>query len=194
MQFTQRIEAALETAALVHAGQLRKGNGASVLTHLVATAWLVSEHTSDEDVIVAALLHDALEDTEYQHGQLIQQFGERVAQLVSGVTIAEAVGNETWHHDGSSYVHALLNAPAESAVIAAADKLHNFSNILREYGADPERFRKDFRGTPQNRIALYDTMVAAIFKRLEECPQGYTIKDALMPVWENYRAYVVSLT
>ena len=80
-----RIRAAFELAARAHADQKRK-DGSPYVTHAVAAAEIIVEMGMDEDSIVAALLHDVIEDTSVTHEEIQKQFGPSVADIVEGVT------------------------------------------------------------------------------------------------------------
>ena len=80
-----RIRAAFETAVDAHSGQKRR-DGSPYVTHVIAAAEIVVEMGLDEDSIVAALLHDTLEDTSLEYDDISRQFGPSVANIVDGVT------------------------------------------------------------------------------------------------------------
>src|SRR3546814_9022887 len=71
--------------AAAHAGQLRK-SGEPYITHPVAVARVLVEQNVDVETLVAAILHDTIEDTPLDRAQLASEFGETVAELVDGVT------------------------------------------------------------------------------------------------------------
>ena len=62
MQLTERFERAMVYAARAHRTQKRKGSGVPYLSHLMQVAGLALEYGADEDVAIAALLHDVIED------------------------------------------------------------------------------------------------------------------------------------
>ena len=80
-----RIRAAYEMAKEAHQGQKRK-DGNQYITHCVATADICCDNGLDEDSIVAALLHDVIEDTSLTHADIAKKFGIQVADIVEGVT------------------------------------------------------------------------------------------------------------
>ena len=80
-----RIRAAYEMARVAHSGQLRK-DGSPYVTHCVAAADISVDMGLDEDSIIAALLHDVIEDTNLTHADIARQFGTAVADIVEGVT------------------------------------------------------------------------------------------------------------
>ena len=80
-----RIRSAYEMAKAAHAGQKRK-DGSPYVTHCVAAADIAADMGLDEDSIVAALLHDVIEDTSLTHEDIARQFGSSVADIVEGVS------------------------------------------------------------------------------------------------------------
>lgn len=191
VMWSPRIEQALYKAALLHEGIYRKGPvHLPALVHLVAVASIVSDHTDDEDVVVAALLHDSIEDTPYTPEELEREFGARVRTLVLGVTIPEMhEGKEagTWSRDRRRYFENLRAAPLESVLIAGADKYHNFSSVVEGYARHPEEFKKDFSGTKEDRLRVYGSIADLIQDRL-----GHThpLAQAVHDAWIRYEAFV----
>src|ERR1700761_8852712 len=80
-----RIRRAFLVGALAHDGQTRK-SGEPYITHPVAVAQVLAELGLDAETIIAAILHDTLEDTHLSREELAGAFGETVAELVDGVT------------------------------------------------------------------------------------------------------------
>jgi len=191
MLWTQKTEVALNKAAVLHDGQYRKGKEKlPFITHPIAVANIVSAYTKDEDVVVAALLHDTLEDTLYGYESMASEFETRVADIVRGVTIPEAENSSlgNWTKDRTRYFENLKQASNESALVATADKLHNFKSVLRDYCNDTEQFRKDFSGTAKDRVHVYGAIVNHLVERIPEEFAG-----ELSKTWESYRAFVESL-
>ena len=82
MNITQRYREALTFAHTAHEGAVRKGTDVPYITHPLETAAIAAEMTDDEDIIIAALLHDVIEDTKYSKKDIEVRFGSRVAELV----------------------------------------------------------------------------------------------------------------
>jgi (p)ppGpp synthase/HD superfamily hydrolase len=138
---SDRFSEALIFAERLHRTQTRKGNEVPYVAHLLAVAATVLEWGGDEDVAIAALLHDAVED---QGGvptaELIRvRFGDRVADLVLACTDSLADDpalKVPWRERKAAYLAKLEAAAPDVALIAAADKLHNISAILRDLERD----------------------------------------------------------
>lgn len=189
MLWTEKTQKALERASALHEGQVRKGEAAvPYVTHLVAVAGILQRHTDDEDVIVAALLHDTLEDTNYTKEQMIEEFGERVYQIVWGVTIPEAHAStsETWTKDRKGYYQNLSDGPGESAMVATADKIHNFATTLAQF-PDKKSFIEAFGENLDDRIHVYERIVELLSQRVPE-----SLRAELEETWGAYKTRIES--
>ncbi|TDD29382.1 bifunctional (p)ppGpp synthetase/guanosine-3',5'-bis(diphosphate) 3'-pyrophosphohydrolase [Actinomadura sp. KC06] len=126
-----------EVAERLHRGQLRK-SGAPYITHPLAVAMILAGMGLDTTTLVAALLHDTVEDTPYTLGELRAEFGEEVAVLVDGVT---KLDGERWgdRAEAETFRKIVLAAAADLRVlvIKLADRLHN----LRTLGFQPPHKR-----------------------------------------------------
>lgn len=157
MIYSYRIEQAIRAAAILHNDQVRKGQmPLPYVTHLFSVACIIASYTDDEDTIIAGLLHDTLEDTDYTPEELEEDFGARVRSLVEAVTQQpDAGGRDAWKERHHEYIRRLKDAPAEALIIAAADKIHNMRSAIETYYEHRQRFVRDFGGTLDERVAVY---------------------------------------
>ena len=85
--YSYRIELAIRAASILHKDQIRKGSiPIPYISHLVAVAFILMDYTKEEDVIIADLLHDTLEDTDYTAEELQDDFGGKVREYVEALT------------------------------------------------------------------------------------------------------------
>ena len=136
----ERVLRAFEMGALAHAGQERK-SGEPYITHPVAVAGILAELGLDAETIIAAILHDTLEDTELSRDVLAAEFGEVVAELVDGVTKLDKMRFGTRQEaDAESFRKMLLAMARDIRVILIklADRLHN----MRTLGAKESESRR----------------------------------------------------
>lgn len=128
-----RLIRAINTAARAHDGHTRKGTDIPYVSHVFGVMHLVSTVTDDEDVLIAALFHDILEDVpeRYSADQMAAEFGGRVIELVRGVTKDESL--TSWQERSDAYIAHLRDAEDGSVLISAADKLHNLMSILGDH-------------------------------------------------------------
>ncbi len=170
MIYSYRIEQAIRAAAVLHDGQTRKGPAPyPYITHLFAVAILLADYTTDEDTIIAGLLHDTLEDTDYTPDELEADFGTHVRAIVEGVTETLRVERSkyTFEERIDRYFDALLAAPPESLLVSAADKIHNMRSIVEEYHDKPDLFRKHFTHDIGTMILKYDRLKNTLTERLQ---------------------------
>ncbi len=127
----QRLRAAFDFANAHHAGQLRK-SGEPYIIHPIAVADIVAELGLDEDSIIAALLHDVIEDTKATHEELAKLFGETVALLVEGVTKLTRMQYVTKEEEQMENLRKMLMAMAKDIrviLIKVCDRLHNMRTL-----------------------------------------------------------------
>jgi (p)ppGpp synthase/HD superfamily hydrolase len=151
MMYSYKIEQAIRAAGILHTDQVRKGLAPyPYITHLVAVAFILCDYTNDESTIIAALLHDSLEDTDYTPEELETDFGPTVRDIVLGVTEAEHADahSYSWVEKKERYLEALSRAPRESLLVAAADKIHNMRSFVEEYTGREHEYLRDFHEDP----------------------------------------------
>lgn len=120
---------AYETAEHLHEGVFRK-SGDSYITHPLAVATICAEIGMDTTTLVAALLHDTVEDTDYTLDDLTRDFGPEVAKLVNGVTKLDKVALGAAAE--AETIRKMIVAMAEDPrvlVIKVADRLHNMRTM-----------------------------------------------------------------
>ena len=122
---TQTIERAYRTAEKWHAGQYRK-SGEPYVTHPVAVATILAEIGMTPPTLVAALLHDTVEDTDYTLEQLAEDFGPETAHLVDGVTKLDRIraGSDAQSETLRKMIVA-MSKDIRVLLIKLGDRLHN---------------------------------------------------------------------
>lgn len=125
-----RIEAAFQMSSFKHASQTRK-SGAPYITHPLAVAYILSELSAGPNTLIAALLHDTLEDTQTTYDEIKNHFGDEVAQLVDGVTkIGKISYNvEISQADNHQKMLIAMGKDIRVVLIKIADRLHNMRTI-----------------------------------------------------------------
>ncbi|MGB0065023.1 MAG: HD domain-containing protein [Terracidiphilus sp.] len=156
---TERFTEAVEYARKLHT-EYRKGTDIPYMAHLLGVAALVMGEAGgrvpvSEDMIVAALLHDAVED----HGgmprlrEVEERFGSEVSRMVEGLsdTFAENQDKkEAWEDRKKNYLARLRDEPDDTLLISAADKLYNAKAILDDFKEiGPKVFERFKRGAGQ---------------------------------------------
>ncbi len=127
-----RLERALRAAAGWHAGQTRKGSDVPYFAHAAAVAMILDRAGFAEDVVVAGLLHDVVEDTDATLDDVRAGFGPAVAEIValcSEVKYDAGGRKRPWIDRKRDHLAALAGADGSAWAVILADKLHNLTCI-----------------------------------------------------------------
>lgn len=168
MAYSYRIEQAIRASSVLHKDQVRKGaTPFPYVTHPFAVAMLVADYTDEEDVIIAALLHDTLEDTDYTPEELQDDFGGTVKELVLTVTEPDHDHSIAARRESKkAYLKQLKDGPHNALLIAAADKIHNMRAIVEEFYDNHSGFIAEFGGQHEDRLLFYETFGDILNDRL----------------------------
>jgi (p)ppGpp synthase/HD superfamily hydrolase len=161
------LEGALRQAARWHAGQTRKSSDVPYIAHPMAVAWVLDRLAFDESVLIAALLHDVIEDCGATREQVSAVVGDTAAAYVAACSERklDAAGNKRpWHDRKAEHLQQLGAAPPAVRAIVLCDKWHNlFATCLDlEAGATVwERFNADRDDWLAMNRRFVDTLAAA---------------------------------
>lgn len=189
--YSYRIELAIRAASILHKDQVRKGSvPIPYISHLMAVAMILMDYTDEEDVIIAAFLHDTIEDTDYTATELREDFGGKVAEIVEALTEPQDTKSQSysWRERKQLYAKHLRNAPKEALLIAAADKIHNMRAIVEEYYNDHARFLAEFQGSLEDRVLMYQDIANVINRGLDN-----EILKEFNHVFEEYKNFVTDV-
>lgn len=173
MSYGEKFEDALLYAARLHAGQKRKGTDTPYVTHLLAVVAIVGESGGTEDEVVAALLHDAIEDTAATREDLARRFGEEVAETVESCSDADKVPKPPWRKRKERYIEHLRYAAPSARLVSAADKLHNARAILADLRLLGEDLWDRFTGGKSGTLWYYRSVTEV----LRETGQGQPLDE-----------------
>jgi len=136
---------------------MRKGTPAPYISHLMGVAGLVLEAGGDEDLAVAALLHDVVEDCggKPMLQEVRRRFGRRVAHVVDGCTDSYVVPKPPWRERKEEYLRHLRTADADVHLVSAADKVHNLRHILTDYREAGDKIWERFNGKREGTLWYY---------------------------------------
>ena len=174
MELTERFTSALEYAAQLHRTQVRKGGDVPYMSHLLAVAGLVMEHGAHEDEVIAALLHDAIED---QGGAPTREairarFGDRVVAIVDGCTDTEVTPKPPWRARKDAYLDHLRTAEPPVRLVSAADKLHNARMLLADFRSSGDELWRRFNASQAEILWFYREVVSMNPRRPSRPPGG----------------------
>ena len=175
MDGTPVIFEAIEFAARAHSGQYRKGTQIPYIVHPLAVARILIEHGCSEQVRVAGVLHDTVEDTEVTIDAIELRFGPEVARLVSGATDPDA--NEfQWEYRKQHTLTFLENAPDDSLLVSIADKLDNIRSIHEEVGRLGDAAWDRFHRPRENQRWYYYALLDVFARRMTQPPGTHLLE------------------
>ncbi|MBX7135616.1 MAG: HD domain-containing protein [Fimbriimonadaceae bacterium] len=162
-RLSSRFVDALQFALKLHGEQTRKGTDIPYVSHLLGVASIVLEHGGSEDEAIAALLHDAGEDSGGQAtiDDIRHRFGDTVADLVLGCTDTLEEPKPNWRIRKEAYIAHLAEADRSMCLVSAADKLHNARSIEHDYRVLGESLWSRFRGGKDGTLWYYRTLTEA---------------------------------
>lgn len=166
-----RLMAAINTASVAHRDHFRKGSGIPYVAHLYGVMYLLSQVTDDEDVLIAGLLHDVLEDVPqvYSREQMEKDFGSRVVEIVLGVTKDDSLSQ--WQQRADAYIARLRDAASdESVMVSCADKLHNLKSIVDDYSRIGDQLWERFTSGKEGQQWWYCQIHEVVAQRLPDFP------------------------
>jgi len=169
-RFTEAIEYARQ-----HHTEFRKGTAIPYMAHLLGVAALVMGEAGGrvrvtEDMVIAALLHDVVED----HGgmtrlqEVEQRFGVNVARMVKGLSDSFAESQQPkdeWKKRKSEYIERLRSEPDDVLLISAADKLYNARAILDDFKEIGEAIWERFKRGADQQLWYFDELLAIYLSR-----------------------------
>ncbi|MFW9903273.1 MAG: HD domain-containing protein [Candidatus Thorarchaeota archaeon] len=132
-----KIIQAFEFAHKYHAGTTRKGSQIPYIAHPMDVAAILLKNHATEDLIVAGLLHDVIEEENVELGELERQFGEKVAQLVDFATepaeLRKGDRKKSWKTRKQHTLDNLEAATQEEKLLSCADKLSNIRDTINDF-------------------------------------------------------------
>ncbi|MFZ3323323.1 MAG: bifunctional (p)ppGpp synthetase/guanosine-3',5'-bis(diphosphate) 3'-pyrophosphohydrolase [Usitatibacter sp.] len=164
----ESIEEAYAVARAAHSGQYRQ-SGEPYITHPLAVAKILAEWHLDAQALMAAILHDVVEDTHTTKNEIAKRFGKAVAELVDGVSKIDRIEFATLQHAQAENFRKMLLAMARDVrviLIKLADRLHNMRTLDAVPSEKQERIARetlDIYAPIANRLGL-----SALYYELED--------------------------
>jgi (p)ppGpp synthase/HD superfamily hydrolase len=167
--YSFRLYNAIELAARAHHHQVRKGTEIPYIVHPLAVASILIRVDSPEPVVIAALLHDLLEDTPVSVREIQAQFGPEVADLVTA--LSEPDKSASWEDRKSHTIDYLeKQANDDVLIIALADKLDNIRAVREGLESDGECFWERFNRPKESQRWYYERLESVFSTRISREP------------------------
>ncbi len=173
MILSKRLSLAINRTSELHRDQERKGvDRTPYVSHLYSVSHILSCVTDDEDVLIAGLMHDSLEDVpNFTKENLLEEFGERVMTIVIGVTepldANKEMGDQLpWLVRKEAYIQAVKDGPMESAMVSCADKIHNLMSTEYAYSVTDVSLFDKMQMSFLNQKLFYDKVFLVCEEKL----------------------------
>ena len=160
---SNRVFKAVEFAAKAHTGQYRKATKIPYIIHPLGVAEILLKNNMPDDVVIAGLLHDTIEDTPVTIKQIEKQFGKVVANLVKGASEPDKA--DTWENRKKHTIEYLKKAPMKIVYLSCADKLHNAKSILDDHNVHGDDVFKRFNRPKAQQKWYYTSLAETFIKR-----------------------------
>jgi (p)ppGpp synthase/HD superfamily hydrolase len=167
--FSPRLDAALVFAARAHREQVRKGSDIPYIIHPVQVSLILLRHGFDEDLAIAGLLHDTVEDTDASLADIAAAFGDEVRDHVAAVTEEKTDdGGERrpWRTRKQEQLDHLARAGARVAALKAADALHNSASTLADLRRAGREVWNRFNAPVEDSLWYYGQVAALVVVHL----------------------------
>ncbi len=168
-----RLDRALIFAARAHDGQQRKGTDIPYITHPVAMAMRLLSMDCMENVVIAALLHDTVEDTAITLDDISQAFGDDVSALVAAASEPDH-HTARWEIRKQHTIDFLRTAPLPVKLLSCADKLHNLRSIARDYAQIGDKVWERFARGREKQAWYYRALAQSLPENIAS-PEAYPI-------------------
>ena len=169
--FSPLVERAMRVAARRHRDHLRKSSDLPYITHPASVAMILLRAGFDDDeLLAAALLHDAIEDTDYTIDELQDEFPENVVEYVTASTERKHDDNgqqRSRRERKQEHIQQVARASLKARAVVLADKLHNLGTMLYDVDAGEDIWSR-FSAPAEQIIWYHRTMLEAAVRNNEE--------------------------
>ena len=179
--FSSRYDAALALAARAHRDQLRKGTDLPYIAHPVHVSIILIRHGFGEDLAIAGLMHDVVEDTDTSLDLIAVEFGDAVARLVEAVSETKSADGAAlpWEQRKAEKLAHLQSAGPDVAALKAADAIHNLRSIIADLQSDGTSVWERFKRGPAPTLGYYHAILDSVRVKLGAHPIVAELEDAV---------------
>lgn len=155
----------VELAVVGHAGQVRKGSGEPYVLHPLRAAKTLASLGCRQEVVLAAVAHDLLEDTSISADQIRESFGEEIVELVRGASEDKSLPLD---ERKEKFLQDLTQRPTEVLLIVGADKLDYLTSDVRDLAQHGEELWTRFKQPKEKRAKMYRSFIGLLRARAKE--------------------------
>lgn len=171
MEGNVKISRAVAFAANAHLTQKRKGTDRPYIYHLLKTMEYLIQMGADDNLVIAGLLHDVLEDTGVTYDEVVKEFGEKVAGLVKAHSEDKS---KTWRERKMHTIELCVNAPLEVRLLIMADTMANLYDTCKDVQEVGDELWERFNTTKPKQAWYYRSKVLALEDDIaDQYPEQY---------------------
>ncbi|MCR5430477.1 MAG: HD domain-containing protein [Eubacterium sp.] len=188
---SKRLDDAIEFATKKHTEQTRKRENTPYILHPLEAAAVAAELTKDEDILIAAVLHDTVEDTDTSIDEVRERFGDRVAELVESETEnkrEDLPPEETWEIRKKESLEHLKNSTDPAVkILWLADKVSNIRTLYRLYQKEGDALWNHFNMKDVKKQAWYYRTISDLLVDLEDTLPYQEYKQIVDYIFQNVK-------
>lgn len=157
MILSEKLQHALNDTLVLHKHQKRKGTVIPYASHPISLAMLLIDAKLKEEIVIAALLHDTIEDTELDEKSLRDKYGQEIYDLVMACT--EKDQSQKWEIRKSHTIEKFPGLSEDAKWIVLVDKLHNLYSMYYQYQVVGDALWDNFSRGPEKQQWYYHTLL-----------------------------------
>ncbi|MFN2291293.1 MAG: HD domain-containing protein [Anaerolineae bacterium] len=179
--YSDRYDAALVLAARAHRDQLRKGTDIPYVVHAFHVSAILLRYGYGEDVTIAGLLHDVVEDQGIALSRIESDFGPTVAEMVRALSEKKMEDGEArpWEARKRELLAQIRHAGPQTAAVKAADTLHNSRRMAADLRREGPRIWRLFSRGPEQSLWYYERVLDIVREHLGTHPLVDELADAV---------------
>lgn len=169
-------------ATKAHEGQKRKVDQSPFIMHPLAVGCLLADEGEGEEVVIAGILHDTVEDTDLTMEDIEENFGKSVASIVAGCTENKDL---SWEERKQATMLSLETATEEVCIVTCADKIHNLKVSIDGIKTEGEDFFRHFKRAYKDQKWYYGRIKEILEKRIPKHPLFKVYKNLYAEAFES---------
>lgn len=159
MENSEKLKKAIAFATQAHNGQYRKGSDVEYITHPMEVLDILTSMNADENLLIAGVLHDTVEDTEVTMEDIAEQFGDDVAALIGGHTEDKS---KSWDERKSAMIDAVDDGDRRLKMLVMSDLLSNMRSTWSDYQKIGDVVWEKFNAPRHRQSWYYSSMLDAL--------------------------------
>lgn len=191
MFYTEKIQKAIEFAVKVHQldqNQKRKGKLVPYIIHPLSVAIILGRVGAPEDVIIAGILHDTIEDSVQEkkvtREDLEKEFGKQVADIVND--LSEQDKSLSWDQRKKLALEHIPAMDQTRLLVKTADLLHNMTDLINDYLKQGDKIFLRFNASKEKQLERYQNLMGLLEKTWSQNPLLPEMKQAIAFMKANW--------